>query len=134
MRDEFPTRAAAVLRYAIRPTTSAPARPAVGDLIIGECASTGASTVGVVTALVGPPRLGPGALADGPHYRVTVGALYPTGDVVTRTLRPWALVLVPAGSPVVCAECRGEHESAERFVACQVAHLRAEAERVAVAA
>lgn len=99
---------------------------ALGDLVAGTRVDNRQSTVGVVIGAV-PYGSEPGPI--GTRYRLRIGALWPTGGVVECVVHDYPLVFVPAGDPVVCATCGGKHASAERFIECQVAHLRAAVER-----
>lgn len=112
------------MRHRVVPATREPDRYgiAVGDLIAGTDVTRQSSHVGVVTEII-PYR--PYVGMSGNRYHVRCGELYSTGEVIERVMHDHPLVIVPAGNPVVCATCSGEHAGADRFIECLVAHLRA---------
>ena len=101
---------------------------ALGDLIVGTDVARWVSRVGVVIEIL--PYI-PFASMGGNHYRVRVGSLYSTGEPFLAIVHDHARVVVPAGEPVVCAACGGEHESGHRFIDCLIAHERAAREAAA---
>jgi hypothetical protein len=95
---------------------------ALGDLVVGEDTVSHASRVGVVVAkVVHTPHAGM------PYHRYVLrtGELREgTGDALTVTVYERPRVMAPAGKPVECAACLGQHTTAERFVECLLAHQR----------
>lgn len=104
---------------------------AVGDLVSGTDVTQGRNAVGVVIAVIPHEPL---AGMSGNRYRIRCGDLYATGGIVERVIHDHPIVMAAAGTPIGCAYCPGEHASAERFIECQVAHVRADRERRAGAA
>ena len=91
------------------------------------------SRVGVVVAkVVHTPHAGM------PYHRYVLrtGELREgTGDALTVTVYERPRVMAPAGKPIEsCAECLGQHDSAERLVECLLAHQRVAREAEAVSA
>lgn len=100
---------------------------AVGDLVIGQDVHYGHSSIGAVARIFrhyGYPERGDTT------YEIACAELYPTGIPAVRMVEAPS-VIKRVGEPIVCGRCRQRHETAAWFVSCQVAHLRADVERVA---
>lgn len=100
---------------------------AEGDLIVGRDVRWGDSPVGAVAEIVQHYRHTQHA---GNTYRIRCAALYPTGGPVEREV-DHPSVIRRAGEPITCGRCGNEHATPDRFVDCQVAHLRADVEGAA---
>lgn len=106
----------------------APALAGTGDLVAGVTVERRRAVLGVVTAAVPAPR---GFV--GWRYDVQTTMLLPTGEAATvRVYGAGVTVVARADESVPCPDNPGGwHDTPTQFLACAIAHARAEAERTA---